>query len=159
MPKRKSENLQTSELRTRRWYNYTSPQSESVFEVSETVPGRGLTVSQIIDRHTQGIGIPTYAGEYFDDSEIPDPRGLSRLEYMDWYRDFQNELAIRQADAEAARAAGETWTKPEVQAPLSPQDYQEGSRDPRKAPVDPTRTFADGSPVQKTPPPPVGDSK
>lgn len=93
------------------WRTWTKPEVNSTSHLypSETSPNQALSVSDILDRFSRGLGVPTNAGYYFQDEEVPDPRGISRLDYMDWVKDFNLEYARRVAAAEA----DPEWVKPE----------------------------------------------
>lgn len=108
---------------------------------SETSPGQALSVKEILDRHSRGLDVPANAGYYFHDEEVPDPRYLSRIDYMDWVRDFNLEYARRVKDAEEAEAAGQPYVKPDLPPDYETiQDIQSEKVTPAPPPRDPDRT-------------------
>lgn len=104
-------NIVTSiSLPTRR--HYTRRRGWTTSLPSETIPGQSMTVSEILDKFTAGLGIPQVAGEYFDDDEMPDPTRMSRLEYLDAVRDLRHELALRMEAAGKESLPEEQYEEP-----------------------------------------------
>lgn len=84
---------------------------ESCEGVTQTIPDQSLTVRQILDRFTRGLGVP--GGKlpmfYGEDVEYPDFDRMDISERHDWVRDS------KQFVDETFRKANE---KPEPQVPV-----------------------------------------
>lgn len=105
-------------MRIRTWLNAMElgATEQEITESSMTQPDMTMSLQDLLDRHTRGLDVPIFEGEYSDDEDdfYPDPRSLDlveREELADYNAREINrlrELSSRKSDNEGnPPAAGE----------------------------------------------------
>lgn len=96
-----------NKIRTK--YNYDST-AAAVFEVnvgpSETMPGQGMTIKELVKRYTQGLPVPQFKPVWYPEDAINEFEGqfdnLSKIERQQMLKDVQDELMEKQLNIKKA---------------------------------------------------------
>lgn len=98
------------------WINHKEegPQMQTGFSPSQTVPDQTMSLQQLLEKHVQGLPVPTFEGYGQEESDEfwPDPRSLDRTELADLQKanskrikELQNEAQSGKQRALAQKAA------------------------------------------------------
>lgn len=93
---------------------------------SMTVPDTLMSLREMVEKHTQGLPIPTFAPMYYD-IDLPDLRKLDLTEIDELYDDIMTKRAKHQQDLDDAYEAAE---EERIQRAVEARQKQAGAGDP-----------------------------